>query len=110
MAKDRKAYMRELMRKKRANKQSANKTANSVSKKAVSSPESVSTIKWHPEIDQSMFDGHGRGAPVNGYVLIALGRNADPECGVVTKADWLTRLSETCSHGWEGWTCKECLG
>lgn len=69
-------------------------------------------INWHPEIDQSTFDGRGRGVPVNGYVLVSLGAVLDgkPECGVVTHVDWLARLETRCAHGLHGWSCKPCLG
>ena len=68
-------------------------------------------IQWHPEVDQSIFDGHGRMSPVNGYVLISLGAVPDgqPECGVVTEAEWRERLKHKCSHGFWGWSCKKCL-
>lgn len=69
------------------------------------------TTIWHPEIDQSIFDGKGRFFPVDGYVLISLGRVPDdmPEHGVVTEKDWLARLDHKCKHGYSGWTCKACL-
>ena len=44
------------------------------------------------------------------FVLVARG-TADldaPEHGVVTEADWLARLAQTCEHGLKGWSCHEC--
>ncbi len=119
---DRKKYMRDLMRSKRANKkanrpankkaESVSKSANIANKKAVSTSKtvsSVSTIEWHPEVDQSGFSG--RGVPTNGFVLVSLGMvpEGSPECGVVTVKDWISRLKETCSHQLDGWSCKRCL-
>ncbi len=71
----------------------------------------LAPIKWHPEINQKIFDGHGRGVPVDGFVLISMGRVADnmPECQVVAETDWMTRLAHKCDHSYKGWTCKPCL-
>ena len=67
-------------------------------------------IKWQDK-PISMFDGKGRGVPVDGFVLISMGSVADdmPECQVVTQDAWLARLKQTCTHGFKGWTCKKCL-
>ena len=127
---DRKKYMREYMKKNRANKKVntvnkdavnklesvsknpkiANKTANTVSKAPVSTPDAVSTIDWQ-DVDQSIFDCHGRGVPVDGLVLISLGATAEnePDCGVVKESTWRQRLKQTCSHNLIGWSCKACL-
>src|SRR3990167_2787369 len=69
---------------------------------------------WHPEIDQSRFEGHGRGVAVDGYVLVSLGIVPDGqiECGVVTEQNWRARLDQSCLHDGQrlsGWSCKECL-
>ena len=68
-------------------------------------------IKWHPEVDLKMFEGKGRGVPVNGFVMISRrsNPNGDTEHGVVTEADWRARLKNKCSHGFWGWSCKDCL-
>lgn len=68
-------------------------------------------IKWHPEVDQSIFDTHGRGVPVDGFVLISLGKTAEDQldCGVVTEKTWRERLKQACQHSLFGWSCKECL-
>jgi len=135
---DRKEYMKKLMREKRANKlllaanTSANKpaeianksgeiankpankmtqTANTIKQSVSNSAKAVSkSVSWQ-NVDQSIFDGHGRGVPVNGYVLIGLGKVGEdrPENGVVTVADWQSRMDYTCQHNFNGWTCKACL-
>ena len=101
---DRKEYMRELMRKKRANK-----TAN----KSVNKPESVSNPVsiYHPDVPVGLFDGHGRGVPVKGYVLVSLRSSIEgkPEQAVVTKQTWRERLDKVCAHALAGWSCKVCL-
>jgi len=111
---DRKEYMRELMRKKRAANKPANKSTKSVSKKAVSNPDSVSSanIDWQDQVDKRIFDKVGRGIPVNGFVLISRGLHIADDIErdrVVTEEAWRTRLGQTCEHGSAGWTCKRCL-
>jgi len=61
--------------------------------------------------DVSSFDGHGRGVPVNGYVLISLGavEEGKPEGMVISEAIWRDRLDKRCQHGLLGWSCKKCL-
>ena len=112
MTVDRKTYMRELMRKKRANK-SVNTTANAVSTKAVSKPDPVSKSVsiWRPEINLKTFEGHGRMSPVNGYVMVSKRSepNGDTVNGVVSEDTWHARLDKVCAHGLAGWSCKQCL-
>jgi hypothetical protein len=51
---------------------------------------------------------HGRGCPVNGYVLVAT-KDSNSFGKVVSEEDWRARLDWTCKHGQEGWSCKGCL-
>lgn len=96
---DRKQYMRELMQKKR----SANKLlTESANKQPANKPEPVSKLA---SVDKSIFDGKGRGVPVNGFVLIAGRLGADDY--IVTESTWLNRLETGCKHA-AGWSCKLC--
>lgn len=69
---------------------------------------SIQPANWQ-DVSQSRFDGKGRGVPVDGYVLISRGLHAEDENGVVTESGYLTRLGQTCTHGYQGWSCKACL-
>jgi hypothetical protein len=51
---------------------------------------------------------HGRGVPVNGYVLIAT-KDKNSFGSVVSEKSWRARLDWTCKHGRPGWSCKTCL-
>src|SRR3990172_13006585 len=112
---DRKAYMRELMRKKRANKSANTKTeiTDAVSTQSVSklNPVSKAVSIWHPEISQDRFKGVGRGIPVDGYVLVSIKSepNGNTEHGIVDVDTWRARLNKVCAHGLAGWSCKSCL-
>jgi len=107
---DRKEYHREYMRKKRAAK-SVNKKAKGVNKSVNNSApvNKAVNIDWQDQVDRKMFDGVGRGVPVNGYVMISRGRGFEDNDGIVTEEVWRARLGQTCEHGFEGWTCKRCL-
>lgn len=104
--KDRKEYMRELMAKRRANK-TANISVEVLAKTVSISNKVVSTFK-RQDIDQEIFKGVGRGVPVSGYVLVSKD-SENSENIVVSEKDWLARLSNICSHGFNGWSCKACL-
>lgn len=104
---ERKAYRREWMAKK--SEQSVHKEADSVNNSVNKSPKSVNKITpVHKaskiqtyDIDIKLFEGKGRGVPINGYVLI-------DKVGVITELDWLARLKTICAHGLTGWSCKVC--
>jgi len=66
--------------------------------------------KWQAVTNDFMEElkSHGRGVPVNGYVLVA-NKDKNSFGSVVSEKDWLARLDYTCKHGREGWSCKECL-
>lgn len=128
---DRKEYMRELMRKKRANKDepesantdapSANTVVESVSRCANKAPESVSTkvrsvskVPWVTTMPESRFEGYGRGVVVDGYVMVKrrIGRDAlgipEVEHGILKVKDWKARLKVKCPHGFYGFA-HDCL-
>ncbi len=70
-------------------------------------------FKWQDK-PESMFDGKGRGVPVDGFVMVArkyikTDGFTDTVHGVVTQQDWLARLKYKCPHDYKGWTCKKCL-
>lgn len=106
---DRKKYQREWAKKRRQQQ----KVSTTVDKPVDIVNNSVDTIDWHPEVDQAMFDGRGCGVPVDGFVLISLGKTPEDQldCGVVTEQTWRTRLRHTCEHNLNlmGWSCKACL-
>jgi hypothetical protein len=85
---DKKEYQKDYMRKKRMTERGE--------------PD----YKWL-KVPLSLFDGKGRGMPVDGFVLIS--RSSDIEDSVVSEEDWKARLDYCCKHGREGWSCKECL-
>lgn len=94
------------------NPESATLDAQPVPTSATVQPVNITTpITWHLEVNQSIFDEHGQGVPVDGFVLISMGRvpEGSEECQVVTQGAWQARLNEVCSHGFKGWTCKKCL-
>ena len=76
----------------------------------------VNKINWCNDIPLSLFEGHGRGVPVKGYVLIARsspsmvkGEWTDGEQGIVKTKDWIARLARACAHSPPGWSCKPCI-
>lgn len=92
---------------------SVNKSVHKVSK---SVNKSVNKIPWVEGVDLSRFDGHGRGEPVDGLVLVyrrspqlIRGEYDGELVGVVDVTDWRKRLGEVCEHGFSGWACKPCL-
>jgi hypothetical protein len=121
MAQDRKEYMRQLMAKKRAEKINPPiMTATEViqrnplllqPKTGEKTPDwsakclSVNIPMPSPKLpDKSIFNGKGRGVPVNGYVLIA----SRPDDIIVTQEAWQVRLNTKCTHNLAGWSCKLC--
>lgn len=92
MAQDRKEYMKQYMRKKRMEENGE------------------PFYQWETITPTLMEElkAHGRGVPVNGYVLIST-KDKDSFGSVVTEEAWRQRLDWTCKHGREGWSCKECL-
>lgn len=51
-----------------------------------------------------MFDGHGRGEPVAGLVMIA---RRSP---TLVRGEYTGELvGVVCAHGFHGWACKPCL-
>lgn len=112
-----KAYM--AARRGKVNIPEVNKSGREVNKTANTAPEPVSsvrTIPWVADADLSMFDGHGRGEPVAGLVMIARrsptlvrGEYTGELVGVVPEAVWRNRLDAVCAHGFHGWACKPCL-
>ena len=88
---DRKEYMKDYMRNKRM------------------TDRGEPPYKWQKVSQETLqlFNGKGRGVPVNGLVLVS--RGGEIEDSVVTEKDWKARLDYTCKHGQEGWSCKVCL-
>lgn len=99
----------EYYRNYRATRKESATATNLQPKSATVQPVNITTpITWHPEVDHSIFAG--RGVPVDGFVLISMGSvpEGKEECQVVAENTWQARLKEVCSHGFKGWTCKQC--
>ena len=96
-----------------------NKTAdiaNLANRLANKSANTANRIPWIEGADLSKFDGHGRGEPVAGLVMVARqsptlvrGEYTGELVGVVPESVWRARLDAVCAHGFHGWACKTCL-
>lgn len=53
------------------------------------------------------FEGHGRGKPVDGMVLVSVG--LAQEDYMMDQTEWSYRMDKSCLHGLFGVSCKTCL-
>ena len=132
----RKEYRRKWMAEKREQESvnTCEQSTESCEQKPVNTPEPVHTspdpvntrehipvnkpIDWQ-NIPESVFDGHGRGVPVapdpdnpdDRFVMISKGLTEDRNQihGIITENTWRQRLETACTHGYQGWSCKQCL-
>lgn len=69
-------------------------------------------FRHQPHVPIALFTGRGtirRHADGQGYVMVSRHAGSDlGELGVVTAADWQSRLSQRCDHGNAGWSCHTC--
>lgn len=107
----RREYQRQWAAKRR---QAVDTVDKPVDKQTKSVDKAVDTI-WQ-DVDTKIFDGHGRGVPINGYVLVTRrspswvnGELTGELSGVVTEQVLRNRLTQRCKHNLAGWSCKPCL-